>query len=97
MPDVKTFDGIPIDKALVFADLRAIAAYSPKIADQVKNVPREFMVSMDESGFADSVDERVVVSKDYPHPSIPVPVDRRTALKPLIILARVIVEKELFL
>jgi hypothetical protein len=65
MPDVKTVDGILMKRACEFADPRAIDADCTKMADQIKNVPREFIVNIDKSCFADSVDarpERIVVS-----------------------------------
>jgi hypothetical protein len=78
MPDVRTVDGVPMEKARVFADHRAIDAYDMKNVDQITNVARELIINMDESGFADSVDaesERASISKEYSHPSIPIAID----------------------
>jgi hypothetical protein len=114
MPDLKTVDKIPTETARVIAEPAVIDAYYTKIAEDIDGVPREFVLHMDETGFADDVDatkERVIVPATYRHATIPVPVDRNmkrptmvagvivdgTALKPMIIVPRVTIERELLL
>jgi hypothetical protein len=113
-PDVKTVDWIPMERARVMADPAAIDAYYAKIAELIDDVPREFVLNMDETGFADHLDareERIMVPATYLHATIPLPVDcnmkRSTmvagvaadgaALKPMIIVPRVTIERELLL
>jgi hypothetical protein len=79
MPDVKTVDGIPMERARVMADPAAIDAYYAKIAELIDGVPREFVLNTDETEFSDDIDaweERVIVPAIYPHATIPISVDR---------------------
>jgi hypothetical protein len=112
VPGVEVITGVSMEEAHVFADPGVIDTYDSKVANQVKNVSREFIVTIDESGFAGFVDvwsERIIAPSDYPHTSVPIPVDRSIkrstmvsgivadsgALKPLVIVPRVRAEKEL--
>jgi hypothetical protein len=50
-----------------------------KVSGLILGDPREFIVNMGETGFADRVDargERVIVLVTYSHATIPIPVDR---------------------
>jgi hypothetical protein len=58
MPDMKTVDGIPIERARVMPDPAAIDIYYAKIAELIDGIPREFVLNMDETGFSDHVDAR---------------------------------------
>jgi hypothetical protein len=79
MPDVKTVDWIPMERARVAADSAAIKACYAKIAELIDGVLRESVLNTDETGFADYVDARdegLIVPATNPHATTPIPLDR---------------------
>jgi hypothetical protein len=79
MANLHTVKGIPTDAGRVYASDESIREWYANLAQKIHDVPREFILNVDETGFsewADAKDTQVIVPIEYDHPTIKVPVHR---------------------
>jgi hypothetical protein len=110
-PELRLTKGIPMEKQRVKCDITEIHSSFTSLTENVNGVPSPFVVDLDESGFLDWVDRRersVIVPSTCRDEKIGIPIDRATKrtsllciaadgtwLKPLLILPRKTIQREL--
>jgi hypothetical protein len=84
---VKSVIGIPMEAERVSVDPAEIEAWFTELAAEVADVPRDFVLNVDETGCSDHPDShevRVIAPVDYPDPSVPIPDDRHSKRSTLV-------------
>jgi hypothetical protein len=87
MLGLKTVKAVPMERTRVMADENAIGAYYERLVTFLLGIPRAFIVSAVESGFADytnPLSETVLVPADYPLDYIDIPTDRHIKRSTLV-------------
>jgi hypothetical protein len=79
MDSVKTIVGRPMEVEHVALSSDQISEWFARLSAIVQDIPREFILNVDETGCSDCTDSRevrVIAPIAYPEPRIPVPSDR---------------------